>query len=81
MCPERITLLREYTQATAAYAEAVDQLQQRIGVSARGEYEKLRLISEGTRAAAEQARIRLEEHVSMHGCDGQGLRMSAGQPA
>jgi len=78
MCPERITLLHEYNQATAAYAQAVDQLHKRIGVSSKAEYENLKQSSEEARSTAERARTRLKEHVAIHGCEGDALAVSAG---
>jgi hypothetical protein len=79
MCPERITLLGEYNYATAAYAQAVERLQRRIGVSSRYEYEELKRSSEQARSTAERARNRLEEHVARHGCEGEAITMSAGK--
>jgi len=69
MCNERFILLGEYNSATADYAQIVDQRQRRMGVSSKAEYEHLKYASENARTAAELARIRLEEHVTMHECD------------
>jgi hypothetical protein len=63
-CPEKVRLAKEYEAATAKFAEAVGQLQQKIGISALPEYERLQRVSDEARLRSEQARLALEQHMA-----------------
>jgi hypothetical protein len=69
MCPKRIALRKIYDRTAAAYARSVQDLNRRIGICSRDEYEILRLDSETARTDAEAARIALQTHVAEHQCD------------
>jgi hypothetical protein len=67
-CEEKAHLAQRYETATARFAAAVRQLQQQIGTSTKGEYERLQRLSDEARVASEQARLALEEHIAAHNC-------------
>ena len=78
MCPKRIALLKIYDRTAAAYARSVRELNRRIGICSRDEYDVLRLDSETARTDAEAARIALQTHVAQHHCDAVLLTRTAG---
>ena len=67
-CEEKARLADDYRAATAAFAEAVRELQQRIGTSTSDEYGRLRLLSDEARMKSEQARLAFELHTAAHHC-------------
>ena len=79
MCEVRISLLGDYTVKATACDEAIEQLHQRIGISPHEEYQRLRRAFEVARKQADQARLRLEQHVAEHLCARDEVAMAAGQ--
>ena len=69
ICVVRMTLLGEYSAATAAHAKNVSELHKRIGVSSKHEYDLLRNKAEESRHEAATVYDALERHLSEHGCD------------
>jgi hypothetical protein len=67
-CEEKVRLTEDYRAATAAFAEAVLELQRRIGTSTSAEYDSLRRISDEARVKSEQARLAFEKHIAAHQC-------------
>jgi hypothetical protein len=67
-CKEKARLATEYERATAKFLEAVTELRQKIGVSAKQEYESLDRIANKGRVRSEQARLALEQHIAAHRC-------------
>ena len=67
-CEEKERLAQEYETTTAQFADAVRQLQKRIGTSTNPEYERLQRVSDEARLKSEQARLALEQHVAVHNC-------------
>ena len=68
-CSKKDTLFLARQEAADAYAQAVADLANRIGVVSAAEYRGLRLAAEITRKQAEKAHSELEQHISEHGCD------------
>jgi hypothetical protein len=50
------------------FSQAVNELQEKMGISSKTEYERLRRASEEWRVHSEQARLALEQHVAAHNC-------------
>jgi len=46
----------------------VGDLRQKIGTSAKDEYERLQRASDEARVKSEQSRLSLEQHVAAHRC-------------
>ena len=67
-CDEKVRLAAIYEAATAKFAEAVTELQQKIGTSAKQEYERLDRTANEARVKSEQARLALEQHIVAHRC-------------
>ena len=67
-CEEKSRLAKEYEAATAAFSEAVKELNRRIGTSPQEEYRRLERISSEARVKSEQTRLALEEHIAAHHC-------------
>jgi hypothetical protein len=67
-CGEKARLVKEYSQATAAFSDAVKELHRRIGTSPKEEYTRLTQISREARVKSEQARLALEQHIETHRC-------------
>jgi hypothetical protein len=67
-CEEKARLTQEYDIATGKFAEAVRQLQCKIGTSTRAEYHRLQRISDEARVKSEQARLALAQHMAAHDC-------------
>ncbi len=67
-CEEKTRLVQEYQMATQGFANAVTELQRRMGTSAKEEYERLNRIADEARLKAEHARIALEQHATAHRC-------------
>ena len=67
-CEEKARLARVYESATGIFSDAVTELQQKIGVSARQEYERLNRNANEARLKSEQARLTLEKHLAAHRC-------------
>lgn len=66
-CAEK-RLVSEYEAATALFSEAVTLLHQRMGTSAKEEFERLNHIANEARVRSERARLAVEEHASSHDC-------------
>jgi hypothetical protein len=58
---EKARLAKEYEAATAAFSEAVKELNRRIGTSPKEEYKRLERISSEARVKSEQTRLALEQ--------------------
>jgi hypothetical protein len=58
----------EYEAATAAFSEAVKEMNRRIGTSLKEEYQQLERVSAEARVKSEQARLALEQHTVAHNC-------------
>jgi len=67
-CEEKARLAEDYGVATAAFAEAVRELQRNIGTSTSAEYDRLRRISDEARLKSEQTRLAFEQHTAAHHC-------------
>jgi hypothetical protein len=67
-CQQKDRLMREYRLATDAYSRSVQQLHEKMGVSAKVEYERLAVEAEQSRTRSEEARREMELHVAHHGC-------------
>jgi hypothetical protein len=67
-CEEMRRLVSEYETATKKFAEAVSDLQQRTGTSAKKEYDRLSRVSDEARIKSEQARLAVAQHVARHEC-------------
>jgi hypothetical protein len=67
-CEEKSRLTCEYQTATETFSKSVTELQEKMGVSSKDEYERLQRISEEWRVHSEQARLALEQHIAAHGC-------------
>lgn len=67
-CEEKARLAAEYELATGKFAAAVTELNQKIGISPRDEYERLDRAANESRVRSEQARLALEQHVAAHRC-------------
>jgi hypothetical protein len=65
---EKARLAKEYEAATAAFSEAVKELNRRIGTSPKEEYKRLERISSEARVKSEQTRLALEQHIAAHRC-------------
>jgi hypothetical protein len=67
-CSEKAQLLKDYQERTAAFSQAVDDLQKLRGTTPLSEYHRVQRLSDEARIKAEQARLALEEHVAKHRC-------------
>jgi hypothetical protein len=67
-CEEKARLAAEYESATGKFSAAVTELNQKIGISPRDEYERLDRAANESRVRSEQARLALEQHVAAHRC-------------
>jgi hypothetical protein len=67
-CEEKTRLVQEYQMATQGFADAVTELQRKMGTSAKEEYEQLNRVADEARLKAEHARIALEQHAAAHRC-------------
>jgi hypothetical protein len=67
-CEEKVGLATMYEAATAKFSEAVKELQQKIGISAKQEYESLDRAANQARVKSEQAGLALEQHIATHRC-------------
>jgi hypothetical protein len=68
VCPEKASLLAEYEAAALRFAQAVSELRRNIGISVQPQYEQLQDAADAAQAAAEEARLSLEQHTGMHEC-------------
>jgi hypothetical protein len=67
-CGEKARLAAEYESETSKFSAAVKELNQRIGISPREEYERLDRAANEARVKSEQARLALEQHIAAHRC-------------
>ena len=67
-CEEKASLASDYEAATARFSTAVRELNQKIGVSPKEEYERLDRAANEARVKSEQARLALEQHIAVHRC-------------
>lgn len=65
-CEAKVRLLTAYHDTTAEYAAAVGEMT-RFHISAEL-LERLRGIAEEARKASEAARLKLDRHITEHGC-------------
>jgi hypothetical protein len=68
LCEEKQRLAIEYEATATNFAEAVRELRNKMGTSAKVEYQRLAHAANEARVKSEQARVKLEKHVSAHGC-------------
>ena len=68
VCEEKMRLVSEFEAATKKFAEAVSELQYKMGTSQKADYERLGHATDEARVKSEQARLALEQHVVAHGC-------------
>jgi len=68
ICEEKARLVSEYETMAKKYSVAVTELQQRMGTSAKLEYERIARAADEARVKSEQARLALEQHVAAHNC-------------
>lgn len=67
-CEEKTRLTARYEAATTKFCEAVTELNQKMGTSAKTEYDRLARVANELRLKSEQARLALEEHLGAHRC-------------
>ena len=67
-CEEKTRLAAEYESATGKFSAAVTELNHKIGISPKEEYERLDRAANESRVKSEQARLALEQHVAAHRC-------------
>lgn len=67
-CEEKQRLGSEYGLATKRFSKAVSELQQKMGISSKAEYDRLARVADEARVKSEQARLALEQHVGAHRC-------------
>lgn len=67
-CEEKRRLVSEYELATKKFSDAVSNLRERAGTSAKKEYDRLARVSDEARVKSEQARLAVEQHIALHGC-------------
>ena len=67
-CNEKVRLATIYEDATGRFSEAVKELRQKIGTTAKYEYERLDRAANEARVKSEQARLALEHHIATHRC-------------
>jgi hypothetical protein len=67
-CSSFAHLVAEYESATGRFSAAVTKLNQRIGISPKGEYELLDRAANEARVKSEQVRLALEQHIAAHRC-------------
>ena len=67
-CEEKTRLASEYQTTSQKYADAVAQLNKKMGTSGKPEYERLTRAADEARVKSEQARLALEQHVAAHIC-------------
>lgn len=68
LCEEKSKLIRRYEAATNAYAGAIRELEEKLVMLARTEYERSFLATEEARYTSELARAALLQHVRQHHC-------------
>ena len=67
-CEEKTRLTARYEAATTRFCEAVTELNQKMGTSAKTEYDHLARVANELRLKSEQARLALEQHLAVHLC-------------
>ena len=67
-CEEKIRLASEYQTSSQKYADAVADLNKKMGTSAKTEYERLSRAPDQARVKSEQSRLALEQHIAAHNC-------------
>jgi hypothetical protein len=67
-CEEKRRLINRYGEAVRNYSTTVADLNLTRGKVLKGEYERLRTLSEQARRTSDKARADLERHVAEHGC-------------
>jgi hypothetical protein len=67
-CPKKAKLVALYQHTTRTYADAVAELNQRMGTSSKTEYEAIFRMAEQARVNAISAREALKKHTDEHGC-------------
>ena len=66
-CEEKTRLTARYEAATTRFCEAVTELNQKMGTSAKKNMTTSRVANE-LRLNSEQARLALEQHLAVHLC-------------
>jgi hypothetical protein len=74
--PTKQQLVLHYQQTTRTYADAVAELNQRIGTSSKVEYEAIIRMAEVARAASSAAREALQKHTDAEGRRSQASHIS-----
>jgi hypothetical protein len=59
----------EYRASTELYSTAVAELSRRIGISSLDDYLNLHQAAEAARMRSNEARARLEHHITEHHCE------------
>lgn len=67
-CEEKNRLATEYEVSTTKFSEAVSELREKMGKSAKEEYQRLDRAANQARVKSEQARLALEGHIAAHRC-------------
>ena len=65
---EKTRLTARYEAATTRFCEAVTELNQKMGTSAKAEYDHLACVADELHLNSEQARLALEQHLGVHLC-------------
>lgn len=68
ICDEKVRLATIYEDAVDRFSEAVKELREKIGTTAKHEYERLDRAANEARVKSEQARLALEHHIATHHC-------------
>jgi uncharacterized membrane-anchored protein len=68
-CFERARLEKAYEDARASFDFAAEQLERRIAVSSRDEYEQLKREESLARSELYRANQLLRHHICEHGCE------------
>ena len=66
-CPEKLQLIRQYSDCLGAYRDAVEKLKNGVA-DGMGEYLQLATRAAGARVVCEQARLAVEQHIIEHKC-------------
>jgi len=68
VCEEKTRLVHEYQMLAQRFSEAVNELQRKMGTSAKEDYDRLNRAADEARLKTDQARIALEQHTAAHRC-------------
>ena len=67
-CEEKRKLVLKYHRATSGFTAVVSDLQRKIGMMSKEEYERHLREVDQARDRSDEARIALERHIAKHDC-------------